>query len=104
MITRGDTREQAIETMIAVLSAARIEGVATTIPLHLAVLASGMVPNAPSMRLPFELGRDEFGFLEGGTEGIYAAGCVKQPCDVARTTKDATATALKAIQCLCNEA
>jgi acetyl-CoA carboxylase biotin carboxylase subunit len=40
VIAHGETREQAIETMIAALSAAEIEGVATTIPLHLAVLAS----------------------------------------------------------------
>ena len=40
VIAHGDTRGQAIETMIAALSAAEIEGVATTVPLHLAVLAS----------------------------------------------------------------
>jgi acetyl-CoA carboxylase biotin carboxylase subunit len=40
VIAHGDTRERAIETMIDVLSRARIEGVATTIPLHLAVLQS----------------------------------------------------------------
>jgi acetyl-CoA carboxylase biotin carboxylase subunit len=40
VIAHGETREQAIETLIAALSAAEIEGVATTIPLHLAVLTS----------------------------------------------------------------
>jgi acetyl-CoA carboxylase biotin carboxylase subunit len=40
VIAHGDTREQAIETLERTLSAARIEGVATTIPLHLAVLGS----------------------------------------------------------------
>jgi acetyl-CoA carboxylase biotin carboxylase subunit len=40
IIARGDTREEAIETMLAALRSARVEGVATTIPLHLAVLAS----------------------------------------------------------------
>ena len=40
VLAHGETREQAIETMIAALSAAKIEGVATTIGLHLAVLAS----------------------------------------------------------------
>jgi acetyl-CoA carboxylase biotin carboxylase subunit len=40
VIAHGQTRAEAIETMTAALSAARIEGVATTIPLHLAVLAS----------------------------------------------------------------
>ena len=33
-------------------------------------------------------------------DGIYAAGCVKHPCDVSRCTKDATGSALKAIQCI----
>jgi acetyl-CoA carboxylase biotin carboxylase subunit len=40
VIAHGATREQAIETLIAALSAAEIAGVATTIPLHLAVLSS----------------------------------------------------------------
>jgi len=39
VIAHGSTRDEAIETMRAALSAARVEGVATTIPLHLAVLA-----------------------------------------------------------------
>ncbi len=40
VIARGETREQALETLARALGAARIEGVATTLPLHLAVLAS----------------------------------------------------------------
>ena len=40
VIARADTRERAIETMLACLRAARVEGIATTIPVHLAVLAS----------------------------------------------------------------
>ena len=40
MIVHAEDRRAAIETMQRTLSAARIEGVATTIPLHLAVLAS----------------------------------------------------------------
>jgi len=40
VIAHGETREEAIETLLATLSAARIEGVSTTIPLHLAVLDS----------------------------------------------------------------
>jgi acetyl-CoA carboxylase biotin carboxylase subunit len=40
VIAHAETRELAIETMLATLSRARIEGVATTIPLHLAVLHS----------------------------------------------------------------
>ena len=40
VIAHAETRDAAIETMSRVLRAARVEGVATTIPLHLAVLAS----------------------------------------------------------------
>jgi acetyl-CoA carboxylase biotin carboxylase subunit len=40
VVAAGPSREAAIETMIACLRAARVEGVATTIPVHLAVLAS----------------------------------------------------------------
>ena len=40
VIAHGDTREQAIETMVKALAATKVEGVKTTIPLHLAVLAS----------------------------------------------------------------
>ncbi len=68
----------------------------------LVVLATGIVPNTADVKIPYELTYDEYGFVDGSTnvEGIYAAGCAKRPCDVSRTTKDSTAAALKAIQCL----
>ncbi len=40
IIVHADSRDAAIETMRNALSASRIEGVPTTVPLHLAVLAS----------------------------------------------------------------
>ncbi|MEJ2719897.1 MAG: FAD-dependent oxidoreductase [bacterium] len=66
------------------------------------VLATGIVPNFEDTGIPFDLGYDEYGFLNGKTnvEGVFAAGCATHPCDVARTTKEATAAALKAIQCI----
>lgn len=66
------------------------------------VLATGIVPNSIDVRIPFELEYDEYGFVTAATnvEGVYAAGCATHPCDVARTTKEATAAALKAIQCI----
>ena len=66
------------------------------------VLATGMVPSTAVAKMPFELAYDEYGFIDGTTsvEGIYAAGCVKHPCDVSRATKESTAAALRAIQCL----
>jgi quinone-modifying oxidoreductase subunit QmoA len=66
------------------------------------VLATGMVPNSADIKMPFELIYDDYGFSDNDTniKGIYTAGCAKHPCDVSRTTKDSTAAALKAIQCL----
>jgi acetyl-CoA carboxylase, biotin carboxylase subunit len=40
VVAHAETRAQAIETLARALAASRIEGVATTLPLHLAVLAS----------------------------------------------------------------
>jgi quinone-modifying oxidoreductase subunit QmoA len=66
------------------------------------VLATGMVPNTSDVKIPFELKYDEYGFIDGATDvdGVYAAGCAARPCDVSRATKEGTAAALKAIQCL----
>jgi len=66
------------------------------------VLATGIVPNTADDRIPFNLEYDDYGFVDGATdvEGVYAAGCAKHPCDVSRATKESTAAALKAIQCL----
>ena len=68
----------------------------------MAVLSTGVVPNTADHKIPYKIHYDNYGFIDGesGLEGVYAAGCAKQPCDVSRTTKDATAAALKAIQCL----
>jgi quinone-modifying oxidoreductase subunit QmoA len=68
----------------------------------LVVLATGVVPNTADTKIPIELKYDEYGFIDGstGVNGVYAAGCVKRPCDVSRSTKDSTSAALKAIQCL----
>ncbi len=66
------------------------------------VLATGIVPNTADVKIPFELEYDEYGFVDSVTDvdGIYAAGCAKHPCDVSRATKESTAAALKAIQCV----
>lgn len=68
----------------------------------LVVLATGVVPNTADAKIPFDLTYDDYGFVEAETnvEGVFAAGCARHPCDVARTTKEATAAALKAIQTL----
>jgi quinone-modifying oxidoreductase subunit QmoA len=68
----------------------------------LVVLATGIVPTTADVKIPFELKYDAYGFIDAAAkvDGVFAAGCAKRPCDVARTTKDSTAAALKAIQYL----
>jgi quinone-modifying oxidoreductase subunit QmoA len=79
-----------------------IAGEKPDLQFDMVVLATGIVPNALDAPIPFEVTADEYGFLDGSTnvEGIYAAGCAQHPCDVSTTTKESTAAALKAIQCL----
>lgn len=62
----------------------------------LVVLATGIVPETSG--LPKEWKADEFGFLENGSPGIFAAGCVKRPATVSATVRDATGAALRALQ------
>jgi len=65
----------------------------------MAVLAAGMVPSTAGEKVPADMDYDDNGFVVGSrTPGIYAAGCVKKPLDVASSVQDATAAALKAIQ------
>lgn len=62
------------------------------------VLATGMVPTTREYRPPVEMVYDGNGFVVGGANGVYGAGCVHKPMDVASCVQDATAAALKAIQ------
>jgi len=82
-----------------------LAGVKPDKQFDLAVLATGMVPSTADIKIPFELEYDEYGFIDGATSvpGIFAVGCAKHPCDVSRATKESTAAALKAIQCLNGE-
>ncbi len=66
----------------------------------LVVLATGMVPNKIDVEPAPDVAYDEYGFLtfDPGKSGIYGAGCVRRPTDVASCVQDGTAAALKAIQ------
>ncbi|MFQ5851167.1 MAG: FAD-dependent oxidoreductase [Candidatus Binatia bacterium] len=80
------------------------------------VLATGMAPvtlDAEGLNLEYLQGqglpRTKFGFAdshficfpyETRRTGIYSAGCVRQPMDIAASARDGTAAALKAIQCI----
>ncbi|MFN3535789.1 MAG: heterodisulfide reductase subunit A, partial [Desulfatiglandales bacterium] len=66
----------------------------------LVVLATGMAPNkVPEGLLPY-VSLDEYGFVinNGSNKGVFGAGCVRRPSDVATSVQDSTAAALKAIQ------
>ena len=66
------------------------------------VLATGIVPTdaGVALELDGELEKDEHGFLTNDQPlaGLLAAGCAKRPVDVAACVRDATGTALKALQ------
>ena len=61
----------------------------------LVVLAVGIVPQSGGMPAGVQL--DEFGFAADSGRGVYAAGCLKRPAEVAVSIRDATGAALKAI-------
>jgi len=66
----------------------------------LVVLATGMVPNRIELAAAPDVSYDDYGFFVNHPDkaGIYGAGCVRTPTDVASSVQDATAGALKAIQ------
>ena len=64
------------------------------------VLATGMVPNRICLDDLPDVVHDEYGFVvnDPARVGIYGAGCVRRPTEVASSVQDGTAAALKAIQ------
>lgn len=73
-------------------------GAISRVQVDMLVLATGMVPSTAKEKIPGAgVAFDEDGFILD-TAGIYGAGCVKRPLDVATTVQDATGAALKAIQ------
>jgi quinone-modifying oxidoreductase subunit QmoA len=68
--------------------------------VNMVVLAAGIVPSEIGTEVPSGFVRDEHGFLvaEQSQPGILAAGCAKRPVEVAACVRDATGTALKALQ------
>ncbi len=74
-----------------------LSGTKITASADLVILATGIVPN----KIPVEgITLNEDGFIDPDQlpKGIYAAACSKKPLDVSASLKDATGTALKAIQ------
>ncbi|SFM66761.1 CoB--CoM heterodisulfide reductase iron-sulfur subunit A family protein [Thermodesulforhabdus norvegica] len=75
-------------------------GALEQISADLVVLATGMEPSTVSQPLPIPVAYDDYQFLPGLVvqPGIYAAGCVRTPTNVAEVVQDGTAAAIKAIQ------
>jgi len=78
----------------------QLSGKLTKETVDMVVLATGMAPSTAESKVPADMTYDENGFmlLDSHTKGIYGAGCVRKPLDVALSVQDATAAALKAIQ------
>ncbi len=68
--------------------------------VDMVVLATGMEPATATVKVPASVTYDEYGFIVSDQEqkGIYGAGCIKRPADVAGVVQDATGAALRAIQ------
>ncbi|MEW5706743.1 MAG: CoB--CoM heterodisulfide reductase iron-sulfur subunit A family protein [Actinomycetota bacterium] len=68
--------------------------------VDLVVLATGMQPSTAESKLAADVKYEENGLIleDPSKPGIYAAGCAKRPVDVTTSVKDATGSALKAIQ------
>jgi quinone-modifying oxidoreductase, subunit QmoA len=75
-----------------------LTGAKRTLQFELVVLATGMQPETD--HLPAVLRKDELGFLSPSAGGLFAAGCVRRPADVASVVQDATGAALEALQSL----
>jgi quinone-modifying oxidoreductase subunit QmoA len=75
-----------------------LTGKKTSTRFDMVVLATGIVPNTQGLPAGFCL--DEFGFVTNESKGLYGAGCASRPHEVAASIRDATGTALRALQCV----
>lgn len=95
----GEIKEDPATKQLIVIAENQVEQKVEERAYDMVVLATGMAPATAASKVPAEVAYDEDNFVISGSQpGIYAAGCVKNPLDVASAVRDATATALKAIQ------
>lgn len=96
----GEIKEDPSTNNLTVIAEDQVSQVLTEEQYDMVVLATGMQPATAAAQVPAEMTYDEDGFLasDSVTPGIYGAGCVNKPLDVAAAVQDATAAALKAIQ------
>ena len=84
---------------VIVLAENQITQEITELKYDMVVLATGMTPATAVAQVPAAVAYDVDGFvLSGSQPGIYGAGCVAKPGDVASSVQSATAAVLKAIQ------
>jgi len=78
----------------------QLSGKLSTETVDMVVLATGMQPSTAERKVPGDVTYDDDGFIvaDEAKRGIYGAGCVRKPMDVAAAVQDGTAAALKAIQ------
>lgn len=116
MLAKADvTSVEAVNGAVRVTAKDTLLGSDLTIDADLVVLAQGKVPNSdqPTLNLTYRKGKElpelKYGFpdsnficfpYETARTGIYAAGCVRAPSDIAQCKQDAAGAALKAIQCI----
>lgn len=81
---------------VTVIAENTLTGKLEKITVEMAVLATGMVPNAKSTKPVIQSRQDEFGFIWPG--GVIAAGVATGPKDVAGSNQDATAAVARAMQ------
>ncbi|RDV84039.1 CoB--CoM heterodisulfide reductase iron-sulfur subunit A family protein [Ammonifex thiophilus] len=74
------------------------EGKLISETFDLVVLATGMMPTTKINPPPARVALDKDGFILNETPGIYGAGCVTRPVEVAAAVQEATAAALRALQ------
>lgn len=96
----GEIKEDPATNDLIVIAEDQISQVLTEEKYDLVVLATGMQPATALSKVPATMSYDEDGFLasDPASPGIYGAGCVSKPADVAAAVQDATAAALRAIQ------
>jgi quinone-modifying oxidoreductase, subunit QmoA len=95
----GGVERDAASGDLVVLAEDAASGQLARVPVDLVVLATGIVPQTRTEKVPYEgLAYDEHGFLISAplATGIFAAGCVKRPADVAASVQDATGASLRA--------
>ncbi|MCP4568909.1 MAG: CoB--CoM heterodisulfide reductase iron-sulfur subunit A family protein [FCB group bacterium] len=77
-----------------------LTGEITKTEVEMAVLATGMVPNAVDNPPPLDTKLDDFGFIAPNNDnGIVGAGVAARPYDVSASNQDATGATLRALNC-----